>query len=295
MISQNRPRQGRSTKGRALSSFLAAGLVAICAFGSASQPASGLAAAGVATVPNAPTMASLTPADHGAIARWNAPDSDGGSPITGYQATADPGGATCTTTVGVDTDPLTCVIFGLEVGKTYLVTVQATNAVGTSVDSGPWGRVSSTFNILWHFVDTGVDLSPHSATDVVASGDITVNGPGALNGLQGPDGWYDWSTGVFPSCSAAGSNPGNVWHFLVPIAPCYSLIARIGSNGQPFGVGSTHEIAPSMGRLFLGVNTCQPDMCSREGGTFVTTVSYDKKFTVVPQSSPSPQIGRAHV
>ena len=312
MISQNRPEQWRSTKRRAVSSFVVACLVALCVFGPASQPASGLAAAGVATVPNAPTMASVTPADHGAIARWNAPDSDGGSPITGYQATADPGGATCTTTVGVDTDPLTCVIHGLDPGQTYVVTVQAINAVGTSTASATWGRLSSTFKISGNFVDTGIDLTNHSATDVSASGQIWWSGP-VLPQNYGdpipPSGWStfpadatpcDWdvtlmcnSQGVvdptFHPCSVDIGDPTNWHHFVLPSEPCYSLIGRIGSKGKPFYVGSLNWVT-STGRLFLGINTCPT--CSNVGGdVFVTTVTYDKYFSVVPLSPPTMPTG----
>ncbi len=61
------------------------------------------------------------------------PPRDGGSPITGYTATADPGGATCTT----DGDGRTCEITGLTNGTAYTFTVTATNAIGTSTDCTP--------------------------------------------------------------------------------------------------------------------------------------------------------------
>jgi hypothetical protein len=57
---------------------------------------------------------------------WQAPASDGGSPITVYTATASPGGKTCSSTKA-----LWCTITGLTNGTAYTFTVKATNAIGT--------------------------------------------------------------------------------------------------------------------------------------------------------------------
>lgn len=55
---------------------------------------------------------------------WSAPAWDGGTAVTGYTATASPGGATCSSAGG------SCTVTGLAVGQTYTVTVVATNARG---------------------------------------------------------------------------------------------------------------------------------------------------------------------
>src|SRR5262249_34680835 len=60
---------------------------------------------------------------------WSAPSSDGGSPITSYTATAQPGGASCTTS------GLSCTITGLANGTSYSVSVMATNAKGSGNSS----------------------------------------------------------------------------------------------------------------------------------------------------------------
>ena len=59
---------------------------------------------------------------------WSAPF-DGGTPITGYAATASPGGFTCATS------GLSCTVTGLTNGTSYSFTVKATNAVGTGAAS----------------------------------------------------------------------------------------------------------------------------------------------------------------
>ena len=97
--------------------------------GAASAPAS----ATPATVPGAPTGLTATAGNGQVALTWTAPSSDGGSPVTGYTATASPGGTTCS--VGGST--LGCTITGLTNGTTYSFTVRATNAVGTGPASAP--------------------------------------------------------------------------------------------------------------------------------------------------------------
>lgn len=93
---------------------------------------SGLIAAAVpARVPDAPTGVVATAEDARLTVAWTAPGRDGGRPITGYVATAAPGGAECTST------GLSCTVVGLTNGVGYTVTVRATNAVGMSAASVP--------------------------------------------------------------------------------------------------------------------------------------------------------------
>lgn len=83
-------------------------------------------------VPSAPRPPAVTPLPGRIVVSWAPPDATGGSAITGYVATAQPGGATCTTT-GVTQ----CTITGLSNDTNYTVTVAASNVAGTGPDSGP--------------------------------------------------------------------------------------------------------------------------------------------------------------
>ncbi|MCC5952025.1 MAG: S-layer homology domain-containing protein [Acidimicrobiia bacterium] len=86
----------------------------------------------VPELPGAPTAVAAVPGNAQAIVGWAAPASDGGSPVTGYTVTADPGSATCGTTT-----ELSCTVSGLTNGTSYTFTVVATNWVGDSPPSEP--------------------------------------------------------------------------------------------------------------------------------------------------------------
>ncbi|MBU6245831.1 MAG: fibronectin type III domain-containing protein [Actinomycetales bacterium] len=94
------------------------------------------------TVPTAPLRVVSTPGDRQLTIAWTVPASTGGSPVTGYTASAfaaASGGAalaTCTTAT------TTCQITDLPNGTPVYVEVTATNAAGDSLPSSP--RVAST-------------------------------------------------------------------------------------------------------------------------------------------------------
>ena len=78
-------------------------------------------------VPSPPLNVLVQPMDRALRILWSAPVSDGGSPITGYIAEAQPFGFTCDPSSGTS-----CTISGLTNGTTYRVTVYARNSFGAS-------------------------------------------------------------------------------------------------------------------------------------------------------------------
>ena len=84
-----------------------------------------------ATTPDAPTAVSAARADQGAEVSFTTPAGDGGSAITGYLVTSQPGGAT-TPCPGSP-----CTVTGLTNGTAYTFTVQALNDVGAGPASLP--------------------------------------------------------------------------------------------------------------------------------------------------------------
>ena len=88
------------------------------------------------TVPGAPTIGTATKGNAQASVTFTAPASNGGSVITGYTVTSNPGSFTGTGT----SSPIT--VTGLTNGTVYTFTVIATNAVGNSPASSASNSVT---------------------------------------------------------------------------------------------------------------------------------------------------------
>ena len=84
---------------------------------------------GGATQPGVPTGISVTPGNTQAFVAFTAPTNNGGSPITNYIVTANPGALTAS---GADS-PIT--VTGLVNGTAYTFSVVAVNAIGNSASS----------------------------------------------------------------------------------------------------------------------------------------------------------------
>ena len=81
------------------------------------------------TLPGAPVIGTATGGDAQATVNFTAPASDGGSPVTQYTVTSNPGAITATGA----SSPIT--VTGLTNGTAYTFTVTATNSVGTGLAS----------------------------------------------------------------------------------------------------------------------------------------------------------------
>jgi len=91
--------------------------------------------------PGAPTQVIAVAGDGSATVAWTPPPTSGSFPVTHYQVTANPGGASCLTTL------TTCTVTGLTAGMPYTFTVRALNGAG-------WGPASAPSDAL-----TPLDIS----------------------------------------------------------------------------------------------------------------------------------------
>lgn len=89
-----------------------------------------------ATVPNPPTNVTGVSGNQQVTVSWNAPANNGGSPITGYTVTSNPG------SISASSSTTTATVTGLTNGTAYTFRVVATNAVGNSGLSSPSAAVT---------------------------------------------------------------------------------------------------------------------------------------------------------
>ncbi|WP_271190411.1 fibronectin type III domain-containing protein, partial [Dactylosporangium matsuzakiense] len=198
--------------------------------------------------PPAPAAATANSGDGQIVVNWTAGTPvAGGAAATGYTATAEPGGASCTTTGATH-----CTITGLTNGTAYTVTVVATGPSGTSAPAAAPATVP------------GAPRTPSGATATPAAFGATVSWNAADANTPAvtyytvtatPGGQSCTTTGL--SCTITGLNPGD------PVT--FGVVANgTGGASNPATTGPVVPGPPG-----------RPDNVTASPGNGAATVSWD--------------------
>jgi hypothetical protein len=179
-------------------------------------------------VPGAPRFVIVTPGNLEVTVSWTAPESDGGSPITGYIITSDPQGGISPFTTPDAT--LSKTITGLTNGQPYTFTVVAVN--GVSPAGGPPSEPSASVTPVTPATFPSVssisfDQTAEDPPQVLFEGVINSNGGTAISSL-----------GVVYSFT----NPNPILNGEDVTEEVYSSVIQSGSFSLSFTVGQTGQL-----------------------------------------------------
>ena len=215
-----------------------------------------------------PRAVAASAGDGSATVSWTAPDFDGGSAITSYTVTGNPGGSqtlTCPCTT------LQAIVGGLTNGISYTFTVHATNGLGSGPESGTSNAVTPFHRASGPVVGKPIvgDFSGDGKTDL------------ALVGISG--------VSVAVSAGTAFSAP-TTW---APF-PFYGTVATLA--GDVTGDGKADLVAVNAGQVFVlpstGTGFGAPAAWSNIAfygtrGTFLADVNGDGKADLVAVNNTS--------
>lgn len=160
-----------------------------------------------ATAPGAPIIGSAVADDRRATVAFLPPESDGGSPITGYTVAAFPLGVTMTGT-GSPIDVLDLVN-----GTSYRFTVTAHNDIG----AGPASELSNVVTpmtpeeraLLQAKIDAGIAADARAVADAQAAAEAKANPPPAPEPVVVSAPIPDAGAGAAPAASAPATDEGS--------------------------------------------------------------------------------------
>jgi hypothetical protein len=162
------------------------------------------------SVPGSPTSVTATAGNALAMVQWTAPANNGGSAISGYTVTSNPGGLTATTN-GITTQ---ASVTGLTNGTQYEFTVTATNLSGVGLPSVPSNKVIPA---TVPDPPTAVTAMPGNSAASVQWSPPVSNGGSVITGysvLSSPGGFSATTTGA-TQVNVVGLTNGTAYTFTV--------------------------------------------------------------------------------
>jgi len=209
-----------------------------------------------AVVPGAPTIGTATAGDVQASVSFSAPASNGGSAITGYTVTANPGGVTGTGTFS----PIT--VTGLSNGTSYTFTVTATNSAGTGFASAASNNVTPKASQTITFNNPGAQNFGVTPTlSATASSGLSVSFTSSTTGVCTITTGGALTFVTAGTCSISADQAGNV---------SYLAAATVT---QSFSVGAVVPGAPAIGTATAGNNQAAVSFTApaSNGGAAITS------------------------
>jgi hypothetical protein len=202
----------------------------------------------VVTVPDAPTAVSAVADDGEATVSFTSPSNNGGSQITNYTITSNPGNIT--TSGGVS--PIT--VGGLTNDVSYTFTVKATSSAGTSVASAPSSAVTPRAPLVAASAPTALFATPGDGSVSLTWTAPASNGGSAVTDYSvqyravGNSIWLPYNDGVSTTTSAtlSGLINGTAYEFIVSainsvgISPASTVAAA-----TPVAPAAPDPVAPS--------------------------------------------------
>ncbi|MBI4339085.1 MAG: fibronectin type III domain-containing protein, partial [Chloroflexi bacterium] len=205
----------------------------------------------VASPPSAPSnvRASIT---------WDAPASDGGSPVLYYTVTSNPGGIS----VFTDAATLAATVKGLTGGVSYTFTVAATNAAGEGPASEPSNAVTA---FLPPSVNAGPDQTVNEGMMLSLGALFTDTDAGETHAAT-----ISWGDGA-SSVGVVSESPQAVSGFHVyPDNGVFTVTVKVVDSG---GLSGTDSFIATVKNVAPAVNA-GPDAAINEGSTFTSSGSF---------------------
>jgi hypothetical protein len=166
-------------------------------------------AAQAATAPGAPTGVNASPTGDSIIITWSDPESNGESPITGWQARIRLSGDSMWSSMWVQPNLYSVTFSGLTVGEEYDIAVAAINDIGTGPDTEVLtimvGDVPYEIENL-QFVDNGDGVLRATWDPPTSSGSTEISSYDFAYSLAGADSWDEYNV-LSASAMITGLNP----------------------------------------------------------------------------------------